>query len=425
MADTLTVRVEAAPQSTKREQKPRPGSEQKTHLTVPAAPAGLAALNTATIAGVGLAGAGGSVVWVAGGLAAAGAGAIVRRYKRRKSSENAAGGSSKTGATSASNGRSGATTGGSAAGGRRGTSAASRAAGPGGGGSSQGGGTSAARRRGILGLLASRRRAKRRSATGGESGGGSAAGGRKASATGRSTSGKRGPLQAGAAYAARAARKAGAALKAGGSGSMRKAGSAAGSIAGAVKRRRARAWKRRQGAGAGAVGPCHKAIPLTKGTKGKVDDPQATPAQKTPPVVIRPAKIRGEEVMARGNGAPTASGGQAGGSTVWHAAKAFWDACSTYKPRGNLEVRAEAWELASSIALLADGIHVRAQANNKENLDPALSQLYATIATNMQSIAQAAKSLGPGFDAMHDQLVKNLLVGNNPAGWDSSNNGRG
>lgn len=126
--------------------------------------------------------------------------------------------------------------------------------------------------------------------------------------------------------------------------------------------------------------------------------------------------------MASGNGGQQQ--GQQGASVMWQEARKFHGACAGYQPKGMMEVRAEAWEMPGTLAEIANGLYARAQANAKESLDPSLHALYVKIADMVQAAAGAARHLGPGFDAMHSQLIHNLTQGSNPAGWDSTNNQR-
>lgn len=125
--------------------------------------------------------------------------------------------------------------------------------------------------------------------------------------------------------------------------------------------------------------------------------------------------------MASGNGAGQR---RQGSSVLWHAAARFAAAAAEYRTKGNLEVRDEAYELPDTLAQIASGLQARAEANARESLDPALQAMYARIADSVMAAAQAARDLGPAFDAMHPERVRDLLQGSNPAGWDSVNNGR-
>lgn len=124
--------------------------------------------------------------------------------------------------------------------------------------------------------------------------------------------------------------------------------------------------------------------------------------------------------MAAGNG--NSGSNRQGASVMWQAARKFASECATYKTRGNLETRAEAWEMPLTLAEIANGVSARAQANAKESLDPALAQMYEKLAATLHSCAQVAAQIGPAFDALHSQHVTTLLKGPNPEKWDTTNN---
>jgi hypothetical protein len=458
VADTQTLRVEVA-QPPKRE--PAPRTQQPQPLTIPGKPAAISAANAATIVGTTAATVGGPVGWVVGGAVAAGGALAARHALRKRTSKGGANstaggdrigpsaGAGSSGSARRSSARSGhSTTGASAGRAVPGVGQPGRRAGnPG-----PKGGAWESMRRDAKGRAASAIRASRgpmgstggagvpgggRSATpksGGSRGGkpsgsrmfGSVLGGRRTTPAGSGGTGA-GIRPGSGGPTSRAARAAGHSAMKGAKAARRGARKVAKLAAKAAKKRSARAKSRRQnGTSAGANQPCHVSMPRKTGStvaRPGGAKPAATQRPSAPPEIKpRPAgQQRKDQPVATGNGAPR-KGQQQGASLMWQAANKFHDTCAAYKPRGMLEVRAEAWEMAATLTELANGMYARAQANTRESLDPSLSTLYARLADQVSAAAAAAQTLGPGFDAMHRQLVENLLKSPNPAGWDSSNN---
>jgi hypothetical protein len=125
--------------------------------------------------------------------------------------------------------------------------------------------------------------------------------------------------------------------------------------------------------------------------------------------------------MAAGN--PT-KGVPTGISVLYEAARKFMGTCAAHQTKGNLEVRAEAYELAATLGLVADTLALRAEANRKQNINPVIHTQYQNAAAAIHAVAQSMLGLGPTFDATHKGLVDNQFSGQNPAGWDTVNNRR-
>lgn len=111
---------------------------------------------------------------------------------------------------------------------------------------------------------------------------------------------------------------------------------------------------------------------------------------------------------------------------VYQAARRLHGTAVDHQVKGMLEVRTEAHELPHTIAEVAAAIRARAAACAKEPLDQAYAAHLAQIAVVVDTAAQAARSLGPSFDALHDTEVRRLLQPRpNEQKWDTSANGRG
>jgi len=413
-AETPTIRVEVAGQDRpKREPKP---AGPTTQLTIPAKPAALATANATTIIGSAAAAIGGPVGWVVGGAAALGGAALVRRGIRRAAAARA------ERAAKAAGGGVGAGSGGSAGSGT---------------GSGSGGGSGSGKA-GPLGRLLGR--GKKGSGAGAD---GSPAGHRTGSGRPAGSRPSPHPRGRGGAGSGPASRGSGRGSGLGGSSSpaakaARKLGKAAAQQAAkasktatdAANRARKQAEKKaRDKLRKAKNGPCVQTLgPKTPKKAGAtVDRPggeppkTAKPEHTEPLKIIKPPKLtaRKGKTVAAGNGK---QGAPQGASVMYEAARQFMNICASYTPKGNMEVRAEAYEFAATLGRLAEAIEFRAAANAKQNIDPALHALYRNASAAMHAIAQSMVALGPNFDALHKQLVANQLSGQNPAGWDTTNN---
>jgi hypothetical protein len=92
------------------------------------------------------------------------------------------------------------------------------------------------------------------------------------------------------------------------------------------------------------------------------------------------------------------------------------------QPRGNMEVRDEAYDLAAVITMFAAAVQARGEHNTRRSINPDYNQVYARTSGALLDLAATIKSLGPLFDAFHPERVADLLVGQDPAGWDTTNN---
>jgi hypothetical protein len=131
-------------------------------------------------------------------------------------------------------------------------------------------------------------------------------------------------------------------------------------------------------------------------------------------------------VMAKGQGP---AGGRSpldheGNSQLYAIARAFHAQVSEIKPRGNLEIRDEAIDLAAVLALIAESLELRVAANRKESLHADYHSILTSISAALYAVANSALGTGEMFDALHPERVGDLLYGQNPAGWDAANNGR-
>ena len=130
--------------------------------------------------------------------------------------------------------------------------------------------------------------------------------------------------------------------------------------------------------------------------------------------------------MAKGQGPAGARSplDHQGNSQLYAIARAFHAQVSDIKPRGNLEIRDEAIDLAAVLALIAESLELRVAANRKESLHPDYHSILTSISAALYAVANSALGTGEMFDALHPERVGDLLYGQNPAGWDAANNGR-
>lgn len=111
-----------------------------------------------------------------------------------------------------------------------------------------------------------------------------------------------------------------------------------------------------------------------------------------------------------------------GTSPFFAVVKTACDELAGLQYKGNMAIRAEAYDLPACLAMLADAIGYRADAYRKESLDPDFVLLYAKAQEALHAVAQQMMPLGSYFDALHPERVRDLLNGNNPAAWDTTNN---
>lgn len=433
-------------------EKPRPAKATPaaagpaTTLTVPAKPAIVTGANVATLAGTAAAAAG-PVGWaVAAGVAAvAGGGYAVRRaFVRRDTSSDghlgrgggagrsASGQRSLGGARSSGAGRAGRSAG-AAAGGRRRGGAASTAGGAGRhaagrAGTGRGGaGSSTAGRRGSgLGALNPMRALASRRAAGRGPAGSTAAGRSRAAS---------GPL-------GRAGRSVGAL----GRGAGRLASAPARAAWRAAKQHRANRRANHATGGQSSPGVWQRMRRFVRGNvlghkppTAKPANPKTTPTdrrhtggtvrrptQPTDPSgrrapAPRPTTRTSERTPTMGD--TQTAGGPQPTSPFFHAARQVHATAAKFEPRGMMEVRGETYEMPHSLDEIAAALRVRAQACTKQPLHPQLAHAIAQVAACVDSAAQAARQLGPAFDALHPTEVARILKPRpNEQAWDVANN---
>lgn len=108
---------------------------------------------------------------------------------------------------------------------------------------------------------------------------------------------------------------------------------------------------------------------------------------------------------------------------LFQAARRFHETAANTLPKGNLELRNEAYELPAALAQIADGIRIRVNVCTQSAIHPDYSTALQQIAAVIDTAANAARQLGPAFDDLHQDLVRRLLA---PAPgeekWDVANN---
>lgn len=110
---------------------------------------------------------------------------------------------------------------------------------------------------------------------------------------------------------------------------------------------------------------------------------------------------------------------------VYTAARQVHAVAVNSQIKGTMELRTEAWEFPHTIQALADAISARATLCTREAVDPAYAAHLMQIAATVQAAAQAARSLGPAFDALHEKEIRRITQPRpNEAKWDTSANGR-
>lgn len=367
----------------------------KTTLTVPAKPAAVTAANVATIAGTAVAAAG-PAGWAvaAAGAGAVGAGVIARRIlRRRRGTSSSASRWSTPRLGRFRPFRSGSTGGGST--GRR-TGASPTANG------GRAGRPSPTASGGRVGKPSPHPRPPGTSRTPGST-----------PARNRPT-GSRG--QAPKSFAGRVARRAGAAV-ARGTGRAARAG-------GRVLRKRLWPWMRR----IVRRKILHQPDPAPATAKAK-PQPATPPRRQTRATVRRPVNQQARPSNTRTEGNSSMADARNGlpvpapDGPVYAAARNVLAAASEHTPKGMLEVRNFAWASPYSIKAFADAYRLLAEASRNQPVESEWGQAVMAIATLLDSAAEAARKLGPGFDDLHFDLVRRLL---NPrpgeAMWDTVNN---
>jgi hypothetical protein len=111
-----------------------------------------------------------------------------------------------------------------------------------------------------------------------------------------------------------------------------------------------------------------------------------------------------------------------GTSPLWMIIKAACDQIAGIQHKGNMTTRAEAYDMAAAIALIGQVIGLRANSYRRESLDPTFVDLYVKAEAAMYAVANQLLPLGTYFDALHPERVRDLLSGNNPQAWDTTQN---
>jgi hypothetical protein len=113
-----------------------------------------------------------------------------------------------------------------------------------------------------------------------------------------------------------------------------------------------------------------------------------------------------------------------GTTPLFQAARQVHATAASYKPKGMLARRLEAYEMPLTLGEIAAGLRLLAHTHtSNEPLNSAYAAAVMQIAATVETAAQASKQLFPAFDALHPTQVRRLL---NPQPgeemWDTINN---